>query len=143
MRSSSFYSGALFSSVEAAIVVAVACGNPEIILPPEQQPSQDAGTDSVPEADSSLLDIPNQEADTKDEAFVIVPADKVIDPVQPGDTFQFQAISVKTQEPIEAFLTVKMVAGTTTRKGCSQPVERLGGKLEIGAQTAGHQATTS
>jgi len=145
MRSSSFYSGALFSSVAAAIVVAVACGNPEIILPPEQQPSQDAGTDSVPEADSSLLDIPNQEADTKDEAFVIVPADKVIDPVQPGETVQFQAISVKTQEPIEvSFWTVdKMVAGTIDAKGLFTASGVAGGKLEIGAQTAKHQATTS
>jgi len=144
IQPSSLYSGVLLVSLTAAVALAAACGNPEIVLPPDQ-PLQDASTDLAPDVDSSLFDVPNNEADPKDDAFEIVPANQVIDPVQPGETLQFQAISIATQEPVDVsfWYVDKMVAGTIDAKGLFTASGTAGGELVIGAQTAKHQATTT
>jgi hypothetical protein len=140
------FSSLLLVSLGIAVTAAVACGKPEIVLPMDQPPGKDAGMDGMAQPDGPYLDV--QENDGQQptgEAFEIVPADQVIDPVQPGDTIQFQAVSIATGEPVEVsfWYVDKLVAGSIDAHGLFTATGVAGGQLFVGAQTAKHQAATT
>lgn len=144
IRFSTAGTGALLLSVALAVVVAVACGNPEVVLPPDQ-PKQDAGFDAIPDQ-GTHLDVQSSEGgDAIGEAFEILPANQVLDPVTAGQTLQFQAVSVVTGEPVDVsfWYVDKLPAGGIDAKGLFTASGIAGGELVVGASSGKYEATTT
>ncbi|MCL2824522.1 MAG: hypothetical protein FWD57_11070, partial [Polyangiaceae bacterium] len=125
---------------------AVACGTPEIVVPP---PDGGGGDTSPDGADVQLdLDIPPDvdgegHIPIPDEPFWIDPPETIINPVTAGQTVQFLARSVDTDEPINVTFwhLDKTAGGTIDANGLFTANGAAGGVVIVGAETKQYSAT--
>ncbi|MCU0691455.1 MAG: hypothetical protein MUF54_08640 [Polyangiaceae bacterium] len=136
----------LLVSLAAAIVTPIACGKPEIVVPFDSfGPTGDAGLDGTPAPDGSTFDVPTADTEPDEQGFEIRPPNHVIDPVQPNDVVQYQAVSIASGEPVDVsfWYVDKLVAGTIDSTGKFTATGIAGGEIVIGARTAKHHATAT